>query len=195
MTGNELEHSVQNKATVRTNKPAGETPQKEQQQPDKSPSLKDTLSRLQSLDNTSKASDSGSLDEANRIVEYAPIVNIDVQKFTEFYEVFIEKIKKSQPRLHIALKSVVPSVQENIIEFSFQNSALLEDFKARLKPKLISFFRENLENESIEISEKLVEAEKLEKPKLYSESEILQEMIKNNPAVGSLKRKFNLDFD
>jgi DNA polymerase III subunit gamma/tau len=98
--------------------------------------------------------------------------------------------------MYSALKSMQPQLLDNYnVEINFQNNALLEEFHLRLKPLLQTELRKALNNEYIEIIEKITETEKLDRPKLLSEKEKLEQMIEKNPAILHLKNKFKLDFE
>ena len=112
------------------------------------------------------------------------------------FATYIEKLKGEQTRMYSALKIIIPRFNEGqIIALNFQTNGLIEEFKLRVKPPLLSYLRKNLNNDLIEINEILTEVDELEKPKLYSDNERLQHMIEKNPALQKLKSKFNLDFD
>jgi DNA polymerase-3 subunit gamma/tau len=110
------------------------------------------------------------------------------------YSTFIEKLKGEQPRFYSALKLMSPKLIENQVVLTFQNRTLLDEYKMRVRPALISFLRSAFLNDMLEIIEVVAESA-IEKSKLYSDSEKLQYMINKNPALQKLKTKFNLDFD
>jgi hypothetical protein len=61
---------------------------------------------------------------------------------------------------------------------------------SRVKPGLLSFLREVLNNSVIEIKENLAEIENVEKPTLVSDNERLKNMTDKNPALLIIKNKF-----
>ncbi len=121
---------------------------------------------------------------------------LNQEELTIQFEVFLDKIKKEQPRLHSAMKSQIAILNDNgNIEVFFQNNAQLEEFKQRLKPSLISHMRNSFGISEIEIIEQVVDAEKLVKPKLFSDSERFKQLSEKNPALLKLKNLFSLDFE
>jgi hypothetical protein len=112
------------------------------------------------------------------------------------WSVFVERLKKKDVRMFSALKVIQPSlVDTEKIQISFQNNAQLEEYQLRLRPILLKDFKEAFKNEYIEITEVVVDAEKMDKPNLLSDKEKLEKMIEKNPALQSLKNKFKLDFE
>jgi hypothetical protein len=108
----------------------------------------------------------------------------------------VERLKKKEVRMYAALKSIKPILLENdTIELSFQNNAQLEEYQIRYKPQLTSEFQNALNNEYIELTERVIESEKLEKPTLLSDKEKLQQMVEKNPSLQNLMKKFKLDFE
>jgi hypothetical protein len=65
----------------------------------------------------------------------------------------------------------------------------------RIKQALVSHLRSIPDCELLEVKEKVVESEQMEKPTIYSDHEKLQHMIEKNPSLQNLKNLFNLDFD
>ncbi|MBN2484389.1 MAG: hypothetical protein JXB34_00300 [Bacteroidales bacterium] len=122
--------------------------------------------------------------------------NVNINTVRENYSQYVEKLKGEQPRMYSALKLIVPQLNEDTgLTFYFQNNSLLDEYKLRVKPSLLSHLRTALNNEMLEISEVVADAEHIEKPRLFSDNEKLQHMIEKNPALQKLKTRFNLDFD
>jgi len=164
---------------------------------EKTPSLKDTLDKINSIGKEEK-SDKIELKDSPAVTynKEETVVSISNSDLHLQYTAFIDRLKGEQPRLYSAFKLMVPQISDNkIITLNFQNNTILEEYKMRVKPSLLSFLREKLNNNFLDINEVVSEIENLEKPKLYSDSEKLQYMIEKNPALLKLKTKFNLDFD
>ncbi len=62
-----------------------------------------------------------------------------------------------------------------------------------VEAELLAFLRQGLQNTRLNLEYKVVEAEKVYKP--YTGAEILQDMIKRNPALQKLKDDLGLDPD
>lgn len=140
-------------------------------------------------------------EEETKATNIGEISTSDKEKITQelvstHFSVFLDKIKKKQPRLYAAMKNqeVKLNEQKQVMLF-FQNNAQLEDFKLRLKPSLVSHLCEAIGISSIEIIDGMMDAEKLEKPKLFNDNEKFKAMSEKNPALLKLKSLFNLDFD
>ena len=162
---------------------------------EKTPSLKDTLSKIDSLGSRQNTEDQNKAELKDR-PDNRLRNSFTQEQLTERWQLFVERLKKNDTRMYVALKSVQPLVQENDkVVIYFQNNAQLEEYQMRLKPTLLAELKENLKNEFIELTEQVTEAEKLERPKLLSDKERLEQMIEKNPALQLLRKKFNLDFD
>ena len=156
--------------------------------------MKDTLSKINTIGKAENVENKNAFDSIDAD-ENKQKNTFTQEQLDDRWEIFVERLKKKDTRMYSALKSIKPMLKtpENI-EISFQNSAILEEYKMRLKPSLISELREALKNEYLEMSEMVLDSEKMERPILLSEKEKLQSMIEKNPALLLLKKKFNLDF-
>jgi hypothetical protein len=98
--------------------------------------------------------------------------------------------------MYSAMRAITPTkAGDTKIEVVFQNNSQLEEYQLRLKPLLVSEFKEAFNNHYIEISDCIADAEKLQKPGLLSDKEKLEKMIEKNPSLLQLKNKFKLDFE
>jgi len=162
---------------------------------EKTPSLKDTIEKI----NTIGKENSEVTEETNQEQDEPPSQEFNEIKrddLLEQFEVFLDKIKKSSTRLYSALKNQELKFNDNgelVIEF--QNNALCEEFKLRIKPELKAHLRNNLSNGGINILEKVADTEYVKKPTIYSDTELFKKMSEKNPALSELKKRFNLDFD
>lgn len=163
---------------------------------EKTPSVKDTLSRINAIGKDIVSKETEVNDTG--FVEYTQSQNknnISLDELQIQYSAYIEKLQTEQPRFYSALKLMSPQLDGNNIILKFQSKTLLEEYKMRVRPSLLSFFNKAFETNLIDIKEEVTESELVEKPKLYSDSEKLQHMMSKNPALQKLKSKFNLDFD
>jgi DNA polymerase-3 subunit gamma/tau len=164
---------------------------------EKTPSVRDTLdkiSTINSLDNGIQPKNKEIKDQSFN--ETTSNNSIDEVQFIEQFEVFIEKIKKKQPRLYSALlHKNIKLISDHQFSLVFQNQAIMEEFKRRIKPDMLDFLRKELKNQHIEIIESIADLDNMEKPTVYSDNEKLQKLAEKNPALTKLKNKFNLDFD
>lgn len=162
---------------------------------DKTPSLKETLSKISNIGNQ----DTKSEGEGETVIKRN--TNLPKNEFTqadvdERWTLFVERLKKKDVRMYAAFKPIQPILKENYkIEVNFQNNSQLEEFKNRYRPKVTSEMREELKNEYLEFVESVLEAEKMERPNFLSENEKLKKMMEKNPALEQLKKKFKLDFE
>jgi tRNA A37 threonylcarbamoyladenosine dehydratase len=68
-----------------------------------------------------------------------------------------------------------------------------DDLIKSIKPELIAWLRRELKNSGIELQVKVTESE--QEKIIYSDRDKYIEMVKKNPMLDVLKRKFKLDFD
>ncbi len=163
---------------------------------EKSPSVKATLNKISTIQKENNPLSQDKESKSEIPVEKGPSEPLSQEKLLEQYEVYIARLKNTQPRLYSTLKNKTPEiVAQTKISLSFQNKAILQEFISRIRPGLISFLREALKNPNLEIVEILAEIGDVQKPSLVSDNERLQAMIEKNPALSKLKNKFNLDFD
>ncbi|MBK6285171.1 MAG: hypothetical protein IPF54_23275 [Draconibacterium sp.] len=67
-----------------------------------------------------------------------------------------------------------------------------EDLISNIKPELVSWLRIELKNSLIQLN--TVITEKVKGRIIYTDSEKYDELVKENPSLRLLKKKFNLDF-
>lgn len=199
LVGNELEVAEQqkNKTTSgrRVNRELVEKPP-QKVRVEKTPSLKDTLSKISSIGKDEKQADNKATQSTNAQNEAQVKSRLTQEELTTQYEVFLDKIKKDQPRLHSAMKSQGAILNDSgVVELYFQNNAQLEEFKQRLKPSFISHIRNAVGIQELDVEELVIETEKLAKPKLFSDNERFKQLSDKNPALLTLKNLFKLDFE
>jgi DNA polymerase-3 subunit gamma/tau len=162
------------------------------------PSIKDALSQINKqykyaneiTDNIELYSQS---DDFNKEIQNKPFTSEELNlKWKEF----VETIKNIDQRIFLALRNQIPELNENnVISISFRNNALIDVFKDNIRHLLLSFLKSGLENENIEIEEKIIEENQQTPLKHYSDLEKLKYMMDKNPALQKLRQEFNLDLD
>lgn len=163
---------------------------------EKTPSLKETLSKINAIGKEQEKSQANTAHSNNNSAQQDQFKKVSIEEVSSHFEVYLDKIKKTQPRLFAAMKTQAIQLNEDdVFELSFQNNSQLEEFRSRIKPALISHLRNALGTESIELAERVVDAENLARPKLFSDSEKFKQMSETNPALKKLKNLFGLDFD
>lgn len=164
---------------------------------EKTPSLKETLNKINKINDKDEDQNQQSQVDINQTeIDRESQKAIDVESLKEQYDIYIAKIKGKQNRLYSTLKNKNPQILSNTeISLDFQNKAILDEFVSRIKPGLLSFLRDVLNNSFLELRENLAELEHVEKPTLVSDNERLKSMAEKNPSLMKLKNKFNLDFD
>lgn len=160
------------------------------------PSLKDALTKISNIGQKVKPEEIPVAEESNSQVNKPESKKYDEAKVNEYLKLYTERIKVDFPRMYSAL-NLYPAKcsDEGLITLTFQNNTIVEDFRIRVKPALLSYFRSSIDSEAIEVTEVVVEAEMMEKPTIYSDNEKFQHMITKNPSLQKLKSLFNLDFD
>lgn len=142
-----------------------------------------------------------SLTEKVEAVADTPIEEIDRNtlpktKFTEtkMQEVWVSftklLIKGGDKSLASILAASQPKLKDFHIYYTLPNS-LMADQLERLKPKLLKYLRNTLNNFSIDLTVK-VEAS-VEKKFVYTPQEKFKKMLENNPDIELLKKAFKLD--
>ena len=82
-----------------------------------------------------------------------------------------------------------------IIKIAFRNHALVDEFKANFKSRVLSYLRSHLENQSMELEEQVLDADVAPRTKFYTDTDKLKHMIEKNPALLKLRQDLNLDLD
>lgn len=116
----------------------------------------------------------------------------------EFTETELEKIWKSfvsklidRPSLQTTL-SHIPEIKDGFeLHLEIENR-VQEDSINLIKPELVSYLRRELRNSKISLITKITE--KTHGRVIYTDEEKYSEMLKKNPNLAVLKKKFNLDF-
>ena len=104
-------------------------------------------------------------------------------------------IEKSKPRIYSTLTSNRPVVRgDGAIQLLLNSESQRDNFNAKIKSELLGFIQNRTGLSSVEIIAEVAESVENGK-KLYTEQDKLDFLIKKNPELGTLKSRFNLDFD
>lgn len=112
------------------------------------------------------------------------------EQFKEKWDEFVARLD-DRPNL----KSTLLTVPEFNTDYKFtveiQNN-VQENAINSIKPELVSWLRKELKNSNIQLNTKITA--KTNGRIIYSDNEKFEEMLKKNPFLAELKKKFNLDF-
>ena len=118
-----------------------------------------------------------------------PFTESELQTAWKDFQKFL--IKKGEKSIASILATDIPTCQENFhIQFILPNK-LMEDQLKQVKPKLIKFIRESLNNYGISLN--IVVNETIEKKFAYTPQEKYNKLLEKNPFLKDLKDIFQLD--
>jgi hypothetical protein len=106
------------------------------------------------------------------------------------WEQFLVRLEE-RPNLKSTL-STVPQIQEDYKLLLEIENTVQEDLIVSIKPELVTFLRKELKNSNIQLITQITE--KTKGRFIYTDTEKLEEMIKKNPKLALLRKKFKLDF-
>ncbi|MDD4143097.1 MAG: hypothetical protein PHN68_00545 [Prolixibacteraceae bacterium] len=109
------------------------------------------------------------------------------EKWDQYVQTLVDR-----PNLQSTL-SKVPTVDDNFNLTLEVDNSVQDDLIKSIKPELIAWLRRELKNSGIELQVKVTESE--QEKIIYSDRDKYIEMVKKNPMLDVLKRKFKLDFD
>ncbi len=108
---------------------------------------------------------------------------------------YADSLAKDKPRLAAALRHHLPDITgTNIIRITVENKNLKEDFENHLKPALMEYLRNELENDRIALRIDVEETPGGSK-KPYTPEEKYEYMKKKNPEIEKMRRLFDLDLE
>jgi DNA polymerase-3 subunit gamma/tau len=111
------------------------------------------------------------------------------------WEEFTDSIMGKKPRMANSLKHHLPVLGDALqIELVLSNSAQLEEFNRDIKPALVNYLEEALQNNQFKLLP-VVSEEDQPQNTLYTSEEKFKHMLKKNPDLGKMKERFNLDFE
>jgi len=158
-------------------------------------SIRDSLkgvpsSLVKPADSTESGDPSGSKDlAAGKPSAYNPEAVIGA------WNDFALSIKNSKPRMHSTLTSNQPEINEKgALSIRLNSEAQRDHFLKKIKAPLAEHICRKTGLTHLEITAEVAESQKDEK-KIYTEQDKLEFLIQKNPQLGSLKSRFNLDFD
>ncbi len=106
------------------------------------------------------------------------------------WESFLERLG-DRPNLQSTL-SKVPHLDSGFqLRLEIDNS-VQKDLINSIRPELVSWLRKELKNSKIQLVIKINQAEK--ESIIYTDNEKYSELLKKNPKLEMLKKRFNLDF-
>ena len=106
------------------------------------------------------------------------------------WESFLERLV-DRPNLQSTLSKVPHLDNDFQLRLEIDNS-VQEDLINTIRPELVSWLRKELKNSKIQLITKINQSEK--ESIIYTDSEKYSEMLKKNPKLEMLKKRFNLDF-
>ena len=108
---------------------------------------------------------------------------------------YADLINSARPRIAITLRNRTPVLMEGyLIDLVLDNTAQLEEFDQNIRSGLLEFLKKELKNSYVHIKTRLEQTENGKK-RLFTPEERFQYLSRKNPALGTLKQKFNLDFE
>lgn len=114
----------------------------------------------------------------------------------EKWDAFLVQLTDEYPRLKTFLRNNKPLLKEgHLVELRFDNKSQVDDFKLKLKEKLLNYLWKTLENHSIQIKEIVSETEESNGNRLYTDEDKFNYLIQKNPLLKQLKQDFNLDIE
>ncbi len=132
------------------------------------------------------------IDSSDVIVEDEPLTETNVYAtWSALAKLMDEKGKKN---VSVTLLSRKPELRDNnLIEFAVTNKVQEEELKL-LKVDLLHFLKTQLHNSNIQLQTRIIETAQ-EPAKAYTAKDKFKKMAEKNPALETLKKRFDLDLD
>ena len=109
----------------------------------------------------------------------------------ELWNTYIKNLNKKGEKIVASIMNAdIPKVKGFIIELTFPNSMMKAEL-LKIRPKLLKYFREKLNNYSIDFDIKV--NEESEKKFAYTPQEKYNKLLEKNKALAKLKNTFKLD--
>jgi DNA polymerase III subunit gamma/tau len=106
---------------------------------------------------------------------------------------FAERYRENEPRMHSTLAAQQPLLKDNFqVEFAV-NNPLQEEEIEKLKPALLSFLSNTLNNKELNLTITISETPQGNK-RFYTDKEKFDHMAQKNPSLLKFKQQFGLDF-
>ena len=96
-----------------------------------------------------------------------------------------------RPNLQSTLSNL-PELKEDYQLLLEIENTVQEDLISNIKPELVSYLRVELKNSFIQLNTLITE--KVKGRIIYTDAEKYDELVKGNPSLALLRKKFNLDF-
>lgn len=119
------------------------------------------------------------------------VKDFTAEELKQKWEEFVQRLY-DRPNLQSTL-SRVPSIEEDYRLVLLIDNSVQDDLINNIKPELVSWLRKELRNSKILLTTQIDETEK--EKIIYSDAEKYVEMVKKNPRLELLKKKFKLDFE
>ncbi len=109
---------------------------------------------------------------------------------------FAEQAQKTRPRFANAMMVTSPLLEGDgtKVVFCVSNNDQKESVEQKIKPELLRFIQDKLNNSTITLEVRIVADDSIQAPKLYSDRDKLEHLCKKNPAMAELYKKLGLDF-
>ncbi|MFD2598546.1 DNA polymerase III subunit gamma/tau [Sphingobacterium corticis] len=128
--------------------------------------------------------------EENELVQGSEFVAVSEDEFLAKWNIYADRIKKDHKiTLFTIMSANVPRLIGNVIEVDVENMVQMEEMKLG-KVDMLNYLRVQLRNYALEIREVMIESTQIRKP--YTSQEKYQAMVSKNPALETLRKKFNL---
>lgn len=130
------------------------------------------------------------IEEKKVVFENKPFHEEDLRKV---WNLFIEELgKNSEQSLKVFMETYNFALEDTNITVFIGNSFIHEEFSKQIKEKLVSFLREQLQNNLIQLTFK-VDSSKVQILKDNSGKNAFTELAEKFPILNELKEKFGLD--
>ena len=132
---------------------------------------------------------------AGDIEEGSKSGEVDPDRVMKAWDEYAKSIEKTKPRDYSSLKSSRPVVKsDGTVKLLLNSEAQQDHFYKHIRPDLVRFILEATGMGSLEIQTHISETGQNGK-KIYTDEDKLDFLMKKNPELGSMKTRFNLDFD
>ncbi|PVH23898.1 DNA polymerase III subunit gamma/tau [Sphingobacterium corticibacter] len=129
-------------------------------------------------------------EQENELLQGSEFAEVETEDFLKKWNAYAEFVKQENKiTLYTIMSSSTPVLKDNIIEVEVENMVQMEEMKLG-KVDILNHLRVQLRNYALEIREVVIEKTKVRKP--YTSQEKYQAMVSKNPALETLRKKFNL---
>lgn len=156
----------------------------------KSFSLKDALKETAKTDDNKTEKE----EETNPDDESEKAEDIDIEKFNQAFQEFLDTLKNENARMYTTLQQQQPEINFSTVTFTMTNKIQCEEFHQTIKPMLIRHLRRRMGAVKIDLQTRI--ADSLPQQKLlYTDEEKYKYLLSKNPNLEKLRQKMNLDFE